>query len=128
MNSAIAHRLHFDRFLQSCVPKPLLARDIPRSYKEATSPVNIDQWGPAIEKEQSAITRNETVSYVERTFDMNVLACMYVSTLKDSGPKASIIAKGCRQDHGVDYGEAYAPAANFTSIRVMLATVAIQAL
>ncbi len=106
--------------------KSLLAHDVPRSFKEAMSPHNIDQWGPAIEKEQSSITRNETWSYVERTSDMNVLPCMYVFTLKDSGPKARIGAKGCRQVHGVDYGETYAPVVKFTSIRIMLATVAIQ--
>ncbi len=50
---------------------------------------------------------------------------MYVFTLKDSGPKVRIVAKGCRQVHGVDYGETYAPVVKVTSVRVMLATVAI---
>ncbi len=59
---------------------------------------------------------------------MNVLPCMYVFALKDSGPKVRIVAKGCgsRQVHGVDYGETYAPVVKFTSVRVMLATVAVQ--
>ncbi len=72
------------------------------------------------------MTRNETWSYVERTSDMSVLPCKYVFTLRNSGPKARIVAKGCRQGLGVDYGETYAPVVKFTSIRVMLATVAIQ--
>lgn len=103
----------------------LLATDVPRSYQEATSPANLDLWKPAIDKEHSSITRNKTWKLVERTPGMNVLPCMYVFTLKESGPKARIVAKGCRQVHGVDYGETYAPVVKFTSVRVMLATVAV---
>ncbi len=51
---------------------------------------------------------------------------MYGFTLKESGPEARIVTKGCRQVHWVDYGETYAPVVRFRSIRVMLATVAIQ--
>ncbi len=51
---------------------------------------------------------------------------MYVFTLKDSGPKVRIVAKRCRQVHGVDYGGNVMPlSSKFTSVRVMLATVAI---
>ena len=56
---------------------------------------------------------------------MNILPSMYVFVMKDSGPKARIVAKGCRQVHGVDYGETYAPVVKFTSVRAMLATVAV---
>ncbi len=56
---------------------------------------------------------------------MNVLPCMYVFTLKDSGPKVRIVAKVFQQVHGVDYGETYAPVVKFSSVRVMLAAVAV---
>ena len=105
--------------------KCFVSNDVPQSYKEATSGDNTDFWMPAIKKEESSIVRNKTWDLVERTPDMNVLPCMYVFTLKDSGPKARIVAKGCRQVHGVDYGETYAPVVKFTSVRVMLATVAV---
>ncbi len=50
---------------------------------------------------------------------------MYIFTLKDSGPEVRIDAKGCPQVHGVDYGETYAPVVSFTSVRIMLARVAV---
>ncbi len=57
----------------------------------------MDLWTRAIEED---IALNSTWTYVQRTTDMNVLPCMYVFTLKDSGRKVRIVAKGCRQVHG----------------------------
>lgn len=51
---------------------------------------------------------------------------MYVFRMKDSGPKVRLVALGCRQVHGVDFGETYAPVVKYTSIRILLATVAVQ--
>ncbi len=42
------------------------------------------------------------------------------------GHKARIVTKGCRKISGVDRGKTYAPVVKFTSIRVMLETVAMQ--
>ncbi len=49
--------------------------------------------------------------------------CLHSQGLR---PKVRIVAKGCRQVHGVDYGETYAPVAKFTYVPVMFATVAEQ--
>ncbi len=66
-----------------------ISADVPQSYKEATLPGNADLWMPAIRKEESSIQRNKTWDLVRRTSDMNVLPCMYVFTLKDSGTESS---------------------------------------
>ncbi len=96
-----------------------ISTDVPQSYKEATSPGNADLWMPAIRKEESSIERNETWDLVRRTSDMNVLPCMYVFTLKDSGPKVRIVAKGCPPGAwGRTTGKRNAPVVKFTSVRV----------
>ncbi len=79
-----------------------VSTDVPQTYTEATSPGNADFMMPAIDKEESSIDRNKTWDLVKRTPDMNVLPCMYIFTLKDSGPKARIVAKGYRQLHEVN--------------------------
>ncbi len=99
---------------------PLLSNDIPRSFKEAISPSNVNIWVSAVENEQSSITQNNTLSYVELAADMDVLPCTYAFTLRNSHP---IVAKGWPQVHGVDCGETHAPVFKFASIRVMLAAV-----
>ena len=38
--------------------------------------------------------------------------------------KAMLVAKGCRQRHGVDYDETFSPVAMIKSIRIMLAIAA----
>ncbi len=48
------------------------------------------------------------------------------SDLKDSGTKVRIVGKGCRQVHGMDYGETYAPVVKFKSVRFMVTTIAVQ--
>ncbi len=103
----------------------LISTDVPQSYEEATSPGNADVCMPAIRKEESSIERNQTWDFVRRTSDMNVLPCMDVLKLNDSGPTVRIVPKGCRQVHGVDYEETYVPVVKFTSVRVMLATAAV---
>ena len=89
------------------------------------SPEFVDVWGPAVSKEESSISRNDTWTLIPRMPGMNILPSMYVFVMKPSGPKARIVAKGCRQVHGVDYGETYAPVVKLTSVRSMLAIVAV---
>ena len=56
---------------------------------------------------------------------MHVLPSKYVFRIKDGGPKARLVALGCRQMYGVDYLETFAPVVKLTTIRTLLALVAI---
>ncbi len=52
---------------------------------------------------------------------MHVLPCKYVFRVKDGAPKVRLVAMGCRQIHGVDYSETFAPVVSLTTIRTILA-------
>lgn len=57
---------------------------------------------------------------------MHVLPCKYVFRVKNGGPKARLVALGCRQLYGVDYVETFAPVVKLTTIRIVLALAAAQ--
>eukprot|EP00171_Calliarthron_tuberculosum_P002468 IDg2468t1 len=103
----------------------LAARVVPTSYKVATSPENIEFWGPGIAREEDAIARNNTFDLVQREPWMNVIQYKYLFKVKIDSPKVRIVAMGCHQVHGVDYTETFAPVVKLTSIRIFLATVAV---
>ena len=102
----------------------LSARVVPVSYKAAMDPSNIDFWTPGITKEHDCLLRNKTWTLVKREPDMHVLPSKYVFRVKNGGPKARLVALGCRQLHGVDYLETFAPVVKLTTIRTMLALAA----
>ncbi len=52
---------------------------------------------------------------------MHVLPCKYVFKVKDGAPKVRLFAMGCRQIHGVDYNETFAPVVSLTTIRTIFA-------
>ncbi len=99
----------------------LSAQTTPTSYQVAVSPENIDFWKPGIDREHDCITRNNTWTLVERKSGMHVLPSKYVFKVKDGKPKVRLVAMGCRQIHGVDYNETFAPVVSLTTIRTILA-------
>lgn len=55
---------------------------------------------------------------------MNVLPSKYVFKVKNGKPKVQLVAMGCRQTHGIDYNDTFAPVVTLTTIRTILALVA----
>lgn len=97
---------------------------IPRSYKEATKLEHADFWKPGIDREHDCLLKNKTWTYIPRKPGMHVLPCKYVFRIKDSGPKARLVALGCLQKSGIDYDETFAPVVKMVTIRIILALVA----
>ncbi len=89
----------------SNIDHALSARTVPISYKKATTPENINFWMPGIEREHDCLMRNKTWTLVRRQHGMHVLPSKYVFRVKNGGPKARLVALGCRQLYGVDYLE-----------------------
>ncbi len=93
----------------SLLSQALIAREVPTSYKVATSPENVSFWTPGINKEHDCLLRNHTWDLVDYTPGMKVLPCKYVFKVKENKPKVRLVALGCRQTYGIDYNETYAP-------------------
>ena len=55
---------------------------------------------------------------------MHVLPSKYVFHIKNGGPKARLVALGCRQLYGIDYLETFAPVVKLTTIRTLFALTA----
>ena len=75
---------------------------------------------PGIKREEDCFRENGTFQLVERKPWMKVIPSRYVFKIKNSGPKARIVAKGFRQVHGVDYAETFAPVISLTAVRILL--------
>lgn len=103
----------------------LSATEIPDTYKSAVTPRNRAFWSPGIEKEHDCLLRNKTWKLVHKKEGMNVLPCKYVFRVKNGGPKARLVALGCRQMYGIDYLETFAPVVKLTTIRTILALTAV---
>ncbi len=56
--------------------------------------------------------------------DMHVFRCKYIFKVKLGGPKARLVVLGCRQLHGIDYNETFAPVFKLSTLRIIFAMVA----
>ena len=99
----------------------LVTREVPSSFKVATSPDNVTFWQPGIDREHDCLLRNGTWDLVDHLPDMKVLPCKYVFKIKGNKPKVRLVALGCRQSHGIDYKGTFAPVVTLTTVRTILA-------
>lgn len=111
-----------DRALLNAV-KPTLE---PRSYEEAMSSPNCDEWKKAINEEIKSIEENETWTLTELPPGRKSIGSKWVFKTKvdENGAitryKARLVAQGFTQKFGVDYDEVFAPVARSTTLRVLL--------
>ncbi|GJW25124.1 putative RNA-directed DNA polymerase [Tanacetum coccineum] len=87
---------------------------------------NSPEWRQAMKEEYDALMKNETWSLVPRASTTNVVDGKWVYKLKrdKNGAiiryKARFVAKGCRQQPGIDFHETFSPVVKSTTIRAVL--------
>lgn len=98
----------------------------PRSYTQAISIPLIDNLNPSINREPNYLLQNKTWTMVPHQPSMNLLPFLYIFRMKSNGPKSLIVSLGSGQIHVTDFEETFAPVVNYSSIRILLPTVALR--
>lgn len=125
---------YFDWFLSSIrnsgenVDHGMIAfsEDEPRTFSEAISGPNANEWKQAIKSELDAHSKNETWAICSRPKTGTTLSVKWIFKLKKDQHgnimryKARLVARGYEQKKGIDYTETFAPVARSESIRILL--------
>lgn len=106
--------------------------DEPSSFDEEYSSKDSVQWIKAIKEERESLHKNKTWILVKRPVDQKGIGCRWIYKREAGIPgveparfKARVVAKGYSQREGIDYHEVFFPVVKHTSIRLVLAMVAL---
>src|SRR6218665_2303846 len=97
-----------------------------RSYKEALSGKQAEQWRIAMDEEIESLKQNGTWILTELPENKTVIGSKWVYKVKidENGNvtryKARLVAQGYSQKYGEDYDEVFTPVAKPTTLRTIL--------
>ena len=110
-----------------------LETEEPSTVSDAKKSVDWPKWKMAMEEEMESLLKNDTWALVNKPKDQRLIGCKWIFKRKPGIEgvekprfKARLVAKGYSQIEGIDYHEVFSPVVKHTSIRVILAIVAIQ--
>jgi len=119
-----------DSFALSVV-EDIEAQD-PITYCETITGNESSQWIGAMNEELESLYKNRTWELVKPLKGQKVIGCKWVFKKKDGSPgvdatryKARLVVKGFSQREGIDFNEVFSPIVKHSSIRVLLAIVAL---
>lgn len=104
--------------------------ETPKTYRQAIKSKDSAMWVKAIQEELSAIKRMGCYVAIRRhqvPKGANIIGHTWVFKVKKNGDgtvaryKARVCCDGSRQKYGIDFDETFAPVANATTIRLVLA-------
>lgn len=107
--------------------------DIPATYSEALESAQKDKWITACNSELQSFKKNKAYREIpiwKMPKNSTVITGRWVFNVKKEPGgerfKARVVAKGFRQEHGLNYAETYAPVMKLDSFRFVLAYAAIR--
>jgi hypothetical protein len=96
----------------------------PLTYEQATK---YEEWMGAIEEEITSIEKNKTWILVHLPANKKPIAVKWIYKLKHQPDgsiakyKASLVANGFLQKHGIDFTEIFSPVARIETVRLVVA-------
>ncbi|KAH9762165.1 hypothetical protein KPL70_000710 [Citrus sinensis] len=109
-----------------------VAIEEPNSYREAMNSKNSRKWIKAIREEIDSLVRNQTWILVPNPGNRKIVSCKWIFKKKegilgveDSRYKARLVARGFTQKEGIDFNEIFSPVVKHSSIRILLAIMAL---
>ncbi|KAH9648835.1 hypothetical protein KPL70_025759 [Citrus sinensis] len=109
-----------------------LDTDEPKTYSEAVKGNESEKWKAAMDEEMQSLFKNHILTLIEKPPNKKVVGCKWVYKVKDGIPevepkryKARLVAKGFTQKEWVDYTEIFSLVVRHTSLRILLALVAV---
>jgi len=100
-------------------------KDIPKNINEAKNSSDWTHWRQAINEELISMKKHEVWDTVSRPKDKRVIKCKWIFDIKEDPNtgqqryKARLVALGCGQRPGVDYGETFAPVVRTETVRLL---------
>jgi hypothetical protein len=95
----------------------------PQSLQEALGDPN---WKKAMEEEYATLLKNGTWHLVPSKSGMNLIDCKWVFKIKRKADgsidryKGRLVAKGFKQQYGIDYEDTFSPVVKIATIRLVL--------
>ncbi|KAH9744862.1 hypothetical protein KPL70_003863 [Citrus sinensis] len=104
----------------------------PANFSEAMESVHCDKWLEAMQDEMESLQRNQTCTLIPNLGNKRLISCKWIFKRKEGIPdveppkyKARLVARGFTQREGVDFNEICSLVVKHSSIRILLAMVAL---